>query len=437
MAPGNRQGRKSKRAHGRGRGPRSIPSGREFILRLEGIAHGGEALGRHEGKVVFVPYTIPGEEVRVRLIREKSRWARAQLLNIVTPSPDRVEPPCPFFGPDGCGGCQWQHISYERQLALKREIVIDQLRRLGHIENPSVKEVLAVGDPFHYRNHMQFTVASGGRLGLLRAESHRVIPVDACLLLHPLLTELYETLDLQWEGLRRVILRAGVHTGERLIILETDGEEMPELEVDIPVSVVLHRPQHPPFPLAGVPFFHERVGELTFRISSGSFFQVNTAGAEVLVDLVRRYLAPKGHETLLDLYSGVGLFGLSLASQVGLVFGIEADESAMEDAAFNVEALGLENVALHEGPVEEVLRALWEPADLAILDPPRSGAGQEVIAQLRRLRVRRLVYVSCDPATLARDVVHLQAQGYHLLDLQPVDMFPQTYHIETVSVWER
>ena len=417
--------------------PGASTTGREVVLHLDSIAHGGEAFGRHEGKVIFVPYAIPGEDVRVRVVKEKKTWARARLLDVITPSPDRIEPPCPYFGPDGCGGCQWQHIDYRRQLLLKQEIVADQLRRLGHIEAPPVKEVLAVGEPFHYRNHMQFTVAPDGRLGLLRAESHQVIPVDTCLLLHPLLAELYQALELGWEGLRRVVLRAGVNTGERMVILETDEEEAPELEVDMPVSVVLHRPKKPPFPLAGLPFIHERVGDLTFRISSESFFQVNTAGAEALVQRVRDYLAPKGHETVLDLYSGVGLFGLSIASQVGLVIGIEADESAMEDAAFNVEEMGLENVALHEGPVEEVLQVLWEPADMAVLDPPRSGAGEDVFVHLRRLRVRRIVYVSCDPATLARDAIYLQEQGYRLVDVQPVDMFPQTYHIETVSLWER
>ncbi|NPA91606.1 MAG: class I SAM-dependent RNA methyltransferase [Chloroflexi bacterium] len=409
---------------------------REVELLLEGIAHGGEAFGRHEGKIIFVPYAIPGERVRVQIVREKARWARARLIDVLTPSPDRITPPCPYFGPDKCGGCQWQHIAYPRQLALKREVVVDQLRRLGHVADPPVREVLAVGEPFHYRNHMQFTVAPDGRLGLFRGGSDQVIPVDTCLLMHPLLEEVYTSLEVGWEGLRRVILRAGVNTGDRMVILETDAQEAPELEVDIPVSVVLHRPKKPPFPLAGLPFIREKVGERTFRISSGSFFQVNTWGAEMLVRLVREFLAPRGYETLLDLYSGVGLFGLSLAPDVGLVIGIDASESAMEDAAYNAQAFGLENVALHEGPVEEVLKVLWEPAELAVLDPPRSGAGREVFRHLRRLRVRRLVYVSCDPATLARDVQYLQEFGYQLRVVQPVDMFPQTYHVESVSLWE-
>ncbi len=411
-------------------------SSQELVLHLEGIAHGGESLGRHEGKVVFVPYAIPGETVRARIVTEKRSWARAALVEVLEPSPDRVEPPCPYFGPDRCGGCQWQHIAYERQLTLKQEVVIDQLRRIGKMADPPVRPTLAVGAPFGYRNHMQFTVAPDGRLGLLKADSRHVIPVDACLLLHPSLADVYDALELAWEGLRRVVLRCGVNTGERMVIFETDEEEMPELEVDIPISIVLHRKGKAPFPLVGLPYIHEVVAGKRFRVSSDSFFQVNTAGAEALVRLVREFLAPKGHETLLDLYCGVGLFGFSLAEEVGLVVGIDASESAMEDAAFNAQELGLENVALHEGPVEEVLEALWEPADLAVMDPPRAGAGKTVCEHLRRLRVRRLAYVSCDPATFARDATYLTALGYRLRVVQPVDMFPQTYHVETVSLWE-
>ncbi len=415
---------------------RRRPISREITLHLDHIAHGGEALGRHEGKVIFVPYTLPGETVRARIVTEKKSWARAALVEVLEPSSDRVDPPCPYFGPDRCGGCQWQHIAYERQLTLKQEVVIDQLQRIGKMADPPVRPTLAVGEPFGYRNHMQFTVASDGRLGLLKADSRQVIPVDACLLLHPSLADVYASLELAWEGLRRVILRCGVNTGERMVIFETDEEEMPELEVDIPISIVLHRKDKAPFPLVGLPFIHEIVDGRRFRVSSDSFFQVNTAGAEALVRLVREFLAPKGHETLLDLYCGVGLFGFSLAEEVGLVVGIDASESAMEDAAYNAQELGLENVALHEGPVEEVLEALWEPADLAVMDPPRTGAGKAVCEHLRRLRVRRLAYVSCDPATFARDATYLSALGYRLRVVQPVDMFPQTYHVETVSLWE-
>ncbi len=412
------------------------PEGTELTLTLEQMAHGGEALGRHEGKVIFVGYSMPGESVRVRLTEDHASWARAQLVEVLASSPDRVIPPCPYFGPERCGGCQWQHIAYERQLQLKQEVVIDQLRRLGRVAEPPVKSTLAVGEPWGYRNHMQFSVTRDGRLGLRRSNSREVVAIDECLLLHPSLQELYASFELEWDALRRVILRCGVNTGDRMVILEADSDEIPEIAIDMPVSVVLHRARKGPFPLAGLPFLRERVGEKVFRVSSQSFFQVNTAGAEVLLRLVREYLSPKGHETLLDLYCGVGLFGLSLAEEVGLVIGIDASESAMEDAAYNAEDFGLDNVALHEGPVEEVLPVLWEPAELAVLDPPRSGAGREVLAQLPRLHVRRVVYVSCDVATMARDARFLQELGYRLREVQPVDMFPQTYHIETVSLWE-
>ncbi len=411
-------------------------AGEMVTVSMVQMAHGGEALGRHEGKVIFVGYTLPGEVARVRLVEDHTTWARGQLVEVLSPSPDRVIPPCPYFGPERCGGCQWQHIAYERQLRLKQEIVVDQLRRLGRITDPPVKPTLAVGEPWGYRNHMQFSVTREGRLGLLRSHSRDVVAVDECLLLHPSLREIYASFELEWDALRRVILRCGVNTGERMVILEAESDEIPEVTVDMPVSVVLHRATKGPFPLAGLPFLREVVGGRTFRVSSDSFFQVNTAGAEALLGLVRTYLAPRGHETLLDLYCGVGLFGLSLAEEVGLVIGVDASESAMEDAAHNAAEMGLDNVALHEGPVEEVLPVLWEPAELAVLDPPRSGAGREVLKHLPRLHVRRLVYVSCDVATMARDARYLQELGYRLREVQPVDMFPQTYHVETVSLWE-
>ncbi len=165
-------------------------------LDLTGIAHGGEAIGRHAGKVIFAPHALPGERVRARLVDERERWARAELVEVLSPAADRVDPPCPYFGPGLCGGCQWQHIRYERQLALKREIVADQLRRLGHLANPPVKPTIAVGEPFGYRNHAQFAISTEGRLGFRRADSHEVIPINRCLLLHPLLDELHGALQL-------------------------------------------------------------------------------------------------------------------------------------------------------------------------------------------------------------------------------------------------
>jgi 23S rRNA (uracil1939-C5)-methyltransferase len=404
-------------------------------LTVTTMAFGGEALGHHEGKVVFVPYAIPGEEVKICIEQEKKDWARAALVEISRPSKDRIAAPCPYFGPGLCGGCQWQHIAYERQLALKEEIAADQLRRIGRLSDPPVRPALAVGEPFHYRNHMQFSVAPDGRLGLLRAQSHSVIPIDECPLLHPLLGVLYHALAAGDRNLRRVIVRGGVESGDRMVILEGRRGKPPTLDLALPVSVVLHVPGKPPLVRRGSPFIQERVLERTFRISPESFFQVNTKGAEALVRLVREFLAPDGRGTLLDLYCGVGLFGLSLAGEVERVVAIDESASAIEDSAFN--ARGLSNVTLEGGDVAEVLGRLGGPVQRVVLDPPRSGVGREVLKALSRLEAGRIAYVSCDPATLARDGAFLAGLGYRLEAVQPVDLFPQTYHIETVSLWVR
>ena len=416
--------------------------GKPIELVLHGIAHGGEAVGRHAGKVVFVPYAIPGERVRVEIVEEKARWARARLLDVLAPSPDRVAPPCPYFGPERCDGCQWQQIAYERQATLKAEIVADQLRRLGRIAAPPVADVVALADDegvlaYGYRNQAQFALTADGKLGYRRAASHDVIAVARCLLLHPRLDELHGALDVAWPDLRGVGLRAGINTGDALVLFEAAGAEAPELEIDLPASCALLTGRGVQ-PLIGDAWIEEAVAGQRYRVSAESFFQVNTPGAEALVEIVAAYAEPRPDDVLLDAYCGVGLFALALADAVAEVIGIESSPSACDDFAFN--AGDRPNVTLHEGAVDAVLPALigqGQRADLVVLDPPRAGAGPEVIAGLASPAPRKIIYVSCDPATLARDSVHLAAAGYHLIEAQPVDMFPQTYHVETVAAWAR
>ena len=411
-------------------------------LTLDAIAHGGEALGRHGGKVIFVPYAIPGEHVRVEIVETKERWARARLLEVLRPSPHRVEPPCPYFGPAGCGGCQWQHIAYERQAELKGEIVADQLRRLGHLAAPPVADVVALADDdglldFGYRNHFQFAMNAEGRPGFRRAASHEVIAIDRCLLLTERLDELHAALDLAWPELSGITLRAATHTGQALILLETPGVDLPELELDLPAACAVQTPAGVQA-LVGEPWIEEIVAGRAYRIFAESFFQVNTAGAEALVEIVRAYADVRAGEVVLDAYCGVGLFALALADAAAEVIGIESAPSACEDFAHN--AADLANVSLHEGAVDEVLQALrpqGQHVDVVVMDPPRVGAGETVIRELAALQPRCIVYVSCDPATLASDSAHLTAAGYRLIEAQPVDMFPQTYHIETAALWER
>lgn len=404
-------------------------------LVLSSMAHGGSALGRHEGKVIFVPYALPGEKVTVEIVQDKRRFAHARLLEIHVASPERVTPPCPVFGE--CGGCQWQHVSYAAQLAFKTAIVHEQLVRLAGFADPPVRGTLASPDPWRYRNHVQFALDRQGRLGFRAAASWRIVPADGCLLLHPLLEDLFFALDVSFDAallpLRRLALRAGTQTGEQMIVFETVGDEPPELEVDLPVSCVLLLGDGTPVNLIGSNRIAERVAGRTLRISAGSFFQVNTPQTETLVRLVTEYLAPVGDETLLDVYCGVGTFALTLADRVSHVVGIESAPTAVED--FRLNAQGMENVTVLPGAAEEVLPGLEMPVDLAVMDPPRAGAHPDALAALIRLAPQRIAYVSCDPATLARDGRALAEAGYDLAVVQPVDMFPQTYHVETVSLW--
>jgi 23S rRNA (uracil1939-C5)-methyltransferase len=254
-------------------------------------------------------------------------------------------------------------------------------------------------------------------------------------LLHPLLEELFAALDLELPELVRLSLRAGVNTGDQMMIFETQDDEPPALESDLPVSCVLLLSDGTPVNLIGNNYITEVVAGRRFRISATSFFQVNIAAAEELVRVVSEYLAPAGDETLLDAYCGVGTFALSLADQVGHVIGIEENAGAVADARLN--AAGLANAEFIEGSVEAILPRLDRAIDLAVLDPPRQGCKPEALTALIELAPRRIVYVSCDPATLARDASRLADSGYHLVEVQPVDMFPQTYHIESVALWER
>jgi len=392
-------------------------------------------MGRHEGKVFFVPYALPGETVRATVVEDHEHYAHTRLLEVLEPSPDRVTPPCPHFGPDGCGGCQWQHATYEAQLRFKTQVVTEQLTRIGRLPDPPVRPILPDPSGWGYRNQARFHPVPDGGLGFLAAASHRVVPIESCAILHPLLAELYDALDMEVEGLVALSLRAGVASGERMLVFEMEEDEPPALEIDVPVSCVLQLADGLSATLIGQSHLTEIVAGRAYRVSAPSFFQVNTGQAERLVQLALEYLDPQPGEVVLDGYCGVGLFTLPLARRAGLVIAVEISPPAVEDLLVN--AAADENVEVIEGAVEAALAHLGEPLDAALLDPPRTGLEREVVQGLVAAGPRRIVYVSCDPATLARDGRHLAQAGYRLDAVQPVDVFPQTSHVETVSLWVR
>ncbi len=399
------------------------------------MAHGGDALGRYEGRAIFVPYTMPGERVRVELIEDHKRYARARLVEILDPAPARVAPPCPYFGPSKCGGCQFQHIAYPTQVQVKGRVVIDQLERIGKFKDPPVLEPISDETGWEYRNRALFRTTDEGYPGFLSAGTQDVYPVGDCLIVHPLLSRLYRSLHMKQPDVEKMELRVGTATGDLMVVIQTYDEESPSLEVDFPLSIVQVRHDTTPTPLVGLDYITEVVRGREFRISATSFFQVNSNQAAQLVELVLEALALQGDEVVVDAFCGVGLFTAFIAEQASLVVGIELNPDAIDDAVYNL--ANAENVTLLEGLVEHALPEIEQPIDAVVLDPPRAGMERAALDALVHHAPERIVYVSCDLATFARDSRRLVEKGYTLAWVQPVDLFPQTYHIETVALLTR
>jgi 23S rRNA (uracil1939-C5)-methyltransferase len=397
------------------------------------MVFGGDGIGRlADGRAVFIPFVLPGERVQVELVEEKRGHARGRLVKLLRPSGTRIEPRCAHFGV--CGGCHYQHMSYEEQLRIKEGIVRDQLMRIAGIANPPVHAIVPSPSPWYYRNAVQFHLDPQGKLGYQEAGSHRVVAIQECHL--PL-----EAINLTWPqieieplaGLERINLRAGAGD-ELLLALEGDGEEMPEFSVDFPISAVYLGPAGS-MVLAGDDGLVMEVLDKSFQVSAGSFFQVNTAQAGAIVNYLLDRLPLDADTTLADVYCGVGLFSAFMAPRVKRCVGIEVSESACDDYAVNLDAC--DNVELYIGAAETVLPALKVKADVVLVDPPRAGLERTALEAIVAMAPRTLAYVSCDPATLARDVKRLIAAGYQLSEVTPFDLFPQTFHIETVTLMRR
>ncbi|HMU94368.1 MAG TPA: class I SAM-dependent RNA methyltransferase [Anaerolineales bacterium] len=407
-----------------------------YDILLEKMTYGGEAMGRlPDGRALFVPFGLPGEKVRVDLVEEKKGFARGALLEILQPSPERIAPKCKHFGV--CGGCHYQHLPYEKQLAAKTEILRDQLQRIGKIENPPVRPMIPSPLEWNYRNHVQFHLTAEGRLGFIHAKGTSTLPIEECHLPEAGIHAFWP--DLQFEsneGVERVSLRSG-QDGELMVVFESDTPETPELEIEADVSVV-HLFEDHPVVIAGEDHLTIKVSNRDFRVSAPSFFQVNTKMAEAMVQHLVSKLPVNETTTLLDVYCGAGLFSAFFAQKCKRVVGIETSASACEDFAFNLDEF--ENIELYEGAAEEILPALADQlkdAACAIVDPPRAGIEKHALDALIAIKPQVIAYVSCDPSTLARDAARLIHGGYQLVEVTPFDLFPQTYHIESISIFEK
>jgi len=404
-------------------------------LTLDEMVHGGNALGRYRGRPIFVPYAIPGERIRARITDDRGRFAFAQGVTLLEPSAARVRPICPHFGPGRCGGCAFQHIAYEAQPDFKRDVVIDQLKRLGGFRNPDVHPTIPSPDAWAYRSHTTFQIDDAGRMCYIGTDGRSLIPIEECHIIRPELVELFEELSLDdIPQLDRVRLQVG-SDGATMVILSTKDDEAPSLEVDLPVSINFLLSDNEPVNLIGSSHTDYIVHGRRFRVTAGAFFHPNIPQVEHMVDAVLERLNLTGSEAVLDLYAGVGTLTAFMAERAALVTSVESYPPAVTDADENL--ADLDNVDLIEGGVEAVLPELDEQYDAAVVDPPPSGMDGHALDALAAIGPRTLVYVSADPASLARDGKRLAQKGYRLVDVQPIDMAPQSYQIQSVAHFTR
>ncbi|MFG2897600.1 class I SAM-dependent RNA methyltransferase [Streptomyces zaomyceticus] len=432
--------------------PVSSLVGEEYEVEVGPVAHGGHCIARTEaGRVLFVRHALPGERVVARVTEgeETSRFLRADAITILDPSKDRVEAPCPFAGPGRCGGCDWQHAKPGAQRRLKGEVIAEQLLRLAGLTPeeagwdgtvmPAEGDKLPQGEVPKWRTRVQYTIDADGHAGLRKHRSHEVEVIDHCMIAAEGVSELgIEKRD--WENMASVEAIAASGSHDRQVVLTPKpGGRLPLVELDKPVSVLrvdekdggVHR-------VHGRAFVRERADERTYRVGNGGFWQVHPKAAQTLMLAVMQGLTPRKGETALDLYCGVGLFAGALADRVGdqgAVLGIESGKRSVEDARHNL--ADFPRVRIEQGKVESVLpRTGITEVDLIVLDPPRAGAGKQTVHHLAGLGARRIAYVACDPAALARDIAYFAERGYKVRTLRAFDLFPMTHHVECVAILE-
>ncbi|RKN84042.1 23S rRNA (uracil(1939)-C(5))-methyltransferase RlmD [Paenibacillus ginsengarvi] len=458
----------------------SAPVAREELVVADvvGIGHEGEGVGRVNGFTLFIRGALPGERVRARVTGLKKQYGFAELLEVLEPSPDRVEPPCPVY--DECGGCQLQHLGYEAQLRLKRQLVADNMERIGKLrvaagtqtgegeaEGVIVHPTIGMPDPWRYRNKVQVPIGEqegGLAFGFYATGSHRIVDSEQCLIRSETADELVSLIkqmaaeagipaydaEKRQNGLRHVIIKTGFHTGETMVVLVTDNARLPGAEQlakriaeAVPgVKSICHNVNDGPpgtvmgprtSVLWGSDRIYDTIGDVRFAISANSFYQVNPVQTEALYGKALEYAGLTGGETVIDAYCGVGTISLFLAQRAKRVYGVELVPEAIEDARRNAELNGIANATFEAGPAETVIPRWREEgirADVIVVDPPRKGCDATLLETIVAMRPQRVVYVSCNPSTLARDLRVLEDGGFRTVEVQPVDMFPWTGHVE-------
>ena len=415
--------------------------GKTIELEIADMAHGGQAIGRHSGKPVFVPYTLPGESIRARITGERGAVLFARGTQLKAASADRARPRCRHFGPGRCWGCHWQHIHYAAQLLLKQDVLADQLMRVGKLPErlieSAMRPVAAAPQEWEYNHRLKLIRSKDGKWGYRRQEGQSIEAITECHIVHPELLELLAELDLEYNRARQMSLQRG-SDGRMMLILEMDDEEAPQLATDLPLSVNLILPSNEPVNLIGDAHSTFRIGQRDFRVTAGAYIRPNITQIDRLVAEVIQGLRLTGKERVLDLYAGVGIFSAFTAPRAALVTLVDSYPPAVSDADVNL--MEYDNLDVIEGQVEQVLADMADQQaryDAAVVDPPYSGLSKAAIKSLSRLHLKRLVYVSSDPASLARDSSILMSAGFRLRTIQPLDLAPQTYYIHAVARFER
>ncbi|WP_064642906.1 23S rRNA (uracil(1939)-C(5))-methyltransferase RlmD [Paenibacillus sp. AD87] len=461
-----------------------VSKNEETVIDIIGMNHDGEGVGRANGYTLFVQGALPGETVRVRVMKTKKQYGYAKLLEIVKASPDRVSAPCPIY--DQCGGCQIQHMSYAGQLAWKRQLVVDNLQRIGKLnvlvedaegaEQQGIRVLPTMGmdEPWRYRNKAQVPIgaAEGGLVGGFYAKgSHRIIDMDTCLIQHEhndevvaKVKELGSHLGISAYNeetgrglLRHVVVKKAFRTGEMMLVLVTNGRDIPykdewigSIREAIPhvasicqnvnkkqTNVIFGDENRV---LWGRDVIYDYIGDVQFAISARSFYQVNPVQTEVLYGKTVEYAGLTGKETVIDAYCGIGTISLFLAQHADQVYGVEIVPEAIEDARSNAMLNEMKNVKFEVGASEDVIPRWKEQgieADVIVVDPPRKGCDPRLLETILEMKPERVVYVSCNPSTLARDLRVLEDGGYRTVEITPVDMFPHTVHVESVATLVR
>jgi 23S rRNA (uracil1939-C5)-methyltransferase len=453
---------------------REIPveKNKEYNIEVTGMGYEGEGVGRVDGFTVFIQGALVGETVNVKIIKVTKNYAVGKLLEVIKPSINRSVPVCDIFSK--CGGCQIQHLSYNGQLVFKRQRVVDAMTRIGKLEEVEVHNTIGMATPFRYRNKVQLPIGEFKgevQIGFYASKSHNIVDMEQCFIQDEISDKIVE-LTRQWikknkiapyneerhDGvLRHLMIRRAFKTGEVMVVVVTKSKQLPHADelVDLLVKNIegikgiIHNINNERTnvilgnkfaTLWGEDFITDYIGKFKFRISPLSFFQVNPVQTEVLYNKALEYAKLSGDEIVFDAYCGAGTISLFLAQKAKKVYGVEIVPEAIENAVDNAKENGVKNVEFIVGKSEEVIPDIIKrgiKADVVVVDPPRKGCEKELLDAIASINPKRIVYVSCDPGTLARDLGILDELGYRTLEVQPVDMFPQTAHVEVVVLLER